>query len=104
MPSDECHKRKVSLCLYYSVVDWHHPNYPNQEERSHELSKPESGDKPDWKKYKEYLKDQATELCSSYGEVLGFWWDTNVPKDRDPSVNAIVKRLQPHAVINKPRL
>ena len=31
-----CHRRGFPLCLYYSVVDWHHPHYPNQG-RSHEL-------------------------------------------------------------------
>ena len=73
MLADECHKRKVPLCLYYSVVDWHHPDYPNQG-RSHELPNPEPGDKPDWNKYKEYLKNQVTELCSNYGVIHGIWW------------------------------
>lgn len=99
MLSDECHKRKVPLCLYYSVVDWHQPNYPNQG-RHHELLRPEPGDQPDWIRYKEFLKAQVTELCSNYGTIHGFWWDMNVPEEQDSSVNAIIRKLQPNAVIN----
>ena len=45
MLADACHKRGVPLCLYYSIADWHQPNYPNQG-RSHELP-PQPGDQPD---------------------------------------------------------
>ena len=98
MLADACHKRKVPLCLYYSIADWNHPNYPNQG-RSHELP-PQPGDSPDWMKYLEFLKAQVKELCSNYGEISGFWWDMNVPKHRDPSINGMIRKLQPNAVIN----
>ncbi len=97
--SDVCHERKIPLCLYYSIVDWHHPNYPNQG-RHHELSKPETGDIPDWNRYMEFLKAQVKELCSNYGEIHGFWWDMNVPDYKDASVNEMIRKLQPNAVIN----
>jgi alpha-L-fucosidase len=99
MLADACHKRNVPLCLYYSVVDWHHPNYPNLG-RHHELSGPEPGDQPDWEKYMEFLKAQVTELCTNYGEIHGFWWDMNVPEHQDPSINNMIRKLQPKAVIN----
>lgn len=97
--SDACHKRKVPLCLYYSIADWNHPNYPNQG-RHHELAGPEPGDTPDWDKYMEFLKAQVKELCSNYGKIDGFWWDMNVPLYKDPTVNDMIRSLQPSAVIN----
>jgi alpha-L-fucosidase len=99
MLSDACHKRKVPLCFYYSIADWNHPNYPNQG-RHHELPGPEPGDNPDWDKYMEFLKAQVKELCTNYGIINGFWWDMNVPLYKDPSVNAMIRTLQPSAVIN----
>ena len=99
MLSDECHKREIPLCLYYSIVDWNHPCYPNQG-RHHELQAPEPGDHPDWDKYMEFLKGQVRELCTNYGVIHGFWWDMNVPQYRDPSINNMIRRLQPNAVIN----
>ncbi len=96
--ADACHRRQFPLCLYYSVADWHHPNYPN-EGRHHELE-PQAGDEPDWNKYLEFLKAQVRELCTNYGEIHGFWWDMNVPEYKDPSINAMIRQLQPKAMIN----
>jgi alpha-L-fucosidase len=48
----------------------------------------------------EFLRAQVKELCSDYGEIHGFWWDMNVPGYKDPSVNAMIRKLQPKAVIN----
>lgn len=97
--SAACHKREFPLGLYYSVVDWHHPNYPNAG-RHHELSGPEPGDRPDWAAYMEYLRRQVTELCTHYGTVRHFFWDTNVPQHGDRSINESLRRLQPRIVIN----
>jgi alpha-L-fucosidase len=99
MLSDACHKRNVPLSLYYSIADWNHPRYPNQG-RHHELAGPEPGDNPDWEKYMEFLRAQVRELCTNYGKISGFWWDMNVPLYKDPSVNAMIRTLQPGAVIN----
>lgn len=98
MLADACHKRNFPLCLYYSCADWHQPNYPNQG-RHHELP-PQPGDQPDLMKYLEFLKAQVRELCTNYGEIHGFWWDMNVDKHADPSINDMIRKLQPKAVIN----
>jgi alpha-L-fucosidase len=47
-----------------------------------------------------FLKEQVRELCSNYGEIHGFWWDMNVPLYKDVSVNDMIRKLQPKAVIN----
>ena len=96
--ADACHRRRFPLCLYYSIVDWHQPNYPNQG-RHHELP-PQPGHSPDWNKYVDFLKAQVRELCTNYGEIHGFWWDMNVPEYKDPSINALIRQLQPKAMIN----
>jgi alpha-L-fucosidase len=96
--ADECHKRKIPLCLYYSIADWNQPNYPNQG-RHHELP-PQPQDSPDWDKYMLFLREQVRELCTNYGEIHGFWWDMNVPVYKDRSVNDMIRKLQPKAVIN----
>lgn len=96
--ADACHRRGMPLCLYYSVADWHQPNYPNQG-RHHEIpAQPQ--DSPDLARYIEFVKAQVRELCSDYGVIHGFWWDMNVDEHVDRSVNAIVRELQPAAVIN----
>lgn len=98
MLAGACHKRDIPLCLYYSIADWNHANYPNLG-RSHELQ-PQPQDSPDWDKYLDFLRGQVRELCTNYGEIHGFWWDMNRPAYRDPSVNDMIRKLQPKAVIN----
>ncbi len=97
--ADACHARGFPLGLYYSVVDWHHPNYPNHG-RHHELAGPEPGDAPNWSLYMDYLRAQVQELCTNYGEIRHFFWDMNVPGHFDPTVNAMLRSLQPNIVIN----
>ena len=94
-----CQRRGIPLCLYHSVVDWHHPNYPNQG-RSHELAGVLPGDEPDMDRYTEFLRAQVRELCTEYGKIHGFWWDMNVTGIRDTSINEMIRELQPDAVIN----
>ncbi len=94
-----CHRRKFPLCLYYSLADMHHPNYPTAG-RPYELRAPEPGDQPDLARYMAFVQAQVRELCSNYGEIHGFWWDANVLKHRDPALNALIRQLQPNAVIN----
>jgi alpha-L-fucosidase len=98
MLAEACHKRAIPLCLYYSIADWNQPNYPN-EGRHHELP-PQKGDSPDWNKYLDFLKAQVRELCTNYGKIHGFWWDMNVPEYKDPSINAMIRELQPGVIIN----
>jgi len=99
MLAEACERRGIRLCLYYSVVDWHHPNYPNQG-RSHELEQPESGDDPNLDKYFDYLKAQIRELCTNYGTISGIFWDINETGVVDESINNMIRELQPSAVIN----
>ncbi len=98
MIANACHNRNIPLCLYYAIVDNNHPNYPNQG-RVHELQ-PQPQDTPDIEKYMDLLKAQVRELCTNYGEIHGFWWDANRLGIKDPSINAMIRKLQPKAVIN----
>ncbi|MBW3622994.1 MAG: alpha-L-fucosidase [Armatimonadetes bacterium] len=99
MLAEACHRRNFPLCLYYSIVDWHHPNYPNQG-RHHELPGPLPGDEPDHDKYLDFLKAQVRELCTQYGKLHAFWWDMNVEQHVDPSIHAMIRELQPGILIN----
>ncbi len=99
MLAGACHQRNMPLCLYYSCADMHHPNYPNAG-RDYELPAPAPGDRPDLARYLDFVKAQIRELCTNYGRIHGFWWDANVIKHRDPTLNALIRSLQPGIIIN----
>ena len=94
-----CHKRGMGFGLYYSLPDWHHPNYPNKG-RHHEMFGPRKGDDPDEEKYLEFVERQITELLGNYGPVNQLFWDVNVAEFFKPEINETVRRLQPGIVIN----
>ena len=98
MMADECHRRNFRLVLYYSIADWHRPDYPNLG-RSHEIrTNPRLHDE---KKYLEYVENQVRELCTNYGRIDGFWWDMNVAYPRKiRRINQMIRKLQPTAVID----
>lgn len=97
MLTEECHKRDFPIVVYYSVVDWHQKCYPNLG-GDHEIeTDPKFHNMPE---YAEYLKRQLRELCTNYGKINGIWWDINSRKWFDPSVNAMIRQLQPSVVIN----
>lgn len=97
--AEACQRRRFPLALYYSITDMHQTNYPTAGRR-YEKAAPDPEDQPDLGKYIEFVKAQVRELCTHYGEIHGFWWDANELEYRDPSINAMIRKLQPNAVIN----
>ncbi len=97
MLAAECRRRDFPLGIYYSVVDWDRPEYPNRG-RHHELATDPARHDPE--SYLGFLRRQVRELCTRYGKLCSFWFDMNVAEFRDLSVNAMIRELQPGAVIN----
>ena len=99
MLSDACAKRGMDLGLYYSLPDWHHPNYPNLG-RSHSMRWFRPEDEIDEEKYLLFVEEQIKELLTHYGKITHLFWDVNVAKFHKPSINEMVRELQPGILIN----
>jgi len=94
-----CRRRGMPLGLYYSVVDMNHPTYPHAGRRWEFAASP-SGDRPDYDRYIDYVRQQVEELCTRYGKIHEFWWDANPAHWQDPRINDRIRELQPGIVIN----
>ncbi|UZR96708.1 alpha-L-fucosidase [Chondrinema litorale] len=109
---DAFRKEGLKIGFYYSLLDWHHPEYAI--DRNHPLS-PE--DEADYKKlnkdrdmniYREYLKNQVKEILTSYGKIDLLWLDYSFPnphgKFRDDwgsvELMKMVRELQPEIIVN----
>lgn len=95
--ADACHRHGMPLSLYYSNPDWHYPKGYNPAS-THQWKAVNQG-QPDTVAYRQYIKDQITELLTGYGSIYTLFWDIP-PKIEDPSVNELVRRLQPGILIN----
>jgi len=97
MLADACRKHGMLLSLYYSNPDWHHPQGYNPDS-THQW-KSVNLNAPDFETYKQYIKNQITELLTNYGKIYTLFWDIP-PRVEDRSFNELVRKLQPGIYIN----
>jgi len=96
----ECRRQGIRLFLYYSQLDWHHPDYWPRGSTGRNSGRPESGD---WSRYLDFMDVQLAELLTNYGPIGGVWfdgmWDKPDADWRLPHTYALIHRLQPAALI-----
>ncbi len=92
-----CRRQGLAFGTYYSVCDWHHPDFPRTSPGGQVRR-----DKSDIAAYRRYLRAQVTELIQSYGPLLTVWFDVPQEFDRaEGSENVRVCRaLQPDILVN----
>ena len=96
--------------FYYSILDWHHPEFPVNTEGS--LAHPMSGNAEfmekekdrDVKKYVEFARNQITELLTEFGPIDVFWSDIpfSDPEGEKHGEDLIklIRELQPNILLN----
>ncbi|MBQ7257049.1 MAG: alpha-L-fucosidase [Abditibacteriota bacterium] len=115
---DAFREKGFKIGLYYSLFDWHHPDYiidhlhPLRNLPPSEIE--EINSKRDMKKYTEYLHNQVKELLTNYGEISELWFDNSLDPNPDyphlkgkgakewDSANLVkmIRKLQPNIMIN----
>ena len=95
-----CKKYGLKFCFYYSIMDWHHPDYLPR--RDWEKDRP-AGD-ADYNKYVDYMKAELKELLTQYGDIGVLWfdgeWESTWNQTRGLDLYYYVKSLQPSIIIN----
>jgi alpha-L-fucosidase len=98
--ADACRKHGVTLFFYYSLLDWHHPDYFPVGRTGHHTGREAKGD---WSKYVAYYQGQVRELCTRYGAIGGVWFDgwwDRPDADWDlAGTYKLIHELQPGAVV-----
>ncbi len=71
--------RARGLCagLYFSLIDWRHPDYPHYGDLHHPMrDDPSYGNEGrDFGRYLDYLHSQVREPCTNYGKLDLLWFD-----------------------------
>ena len=109
---DACRKHGLRVGFYYSVIDWHHPDYafddthPQAPRTAADFARLNKG--RDMARYRAYMFEQVRELMTDYGKIDIVWFDYT-PKGSCPKTwqdwNAVelvkmVRNLQPGIIIN----
>ncbi len=67
----------LHIGFYYSLIDWHHPEFPIDplHPRRDDPDAYEQSKDRDMTKYAKYMRDQVTELLTNYGKIDILWFD-----------------------------
>jgi len=84
----------LKVGFYYSLMDWHHPD-------GHACARDEAARR----RFTAYTQGLVRELCSNYGKIDILWYDVSWPLTSPEAweswrLNAMVRKLQPHILIN----
>lgn len=102
----------LGIGFYYSLIDWHHPEYTIDRVHPQSVSSQKEYDElnkdRDMSIYQTYLKNQVREILSNYGKIDILWMDYSFPgrfgkgKDDWGSVELMkmVRELQPGILVN----
>jgi alpha-L-fucosidase len=93
--------------LYYSLSDWHHPDYPAFTEayKPYNFANLPQPTPEQWSRYLDFLFGQVRELLTNYGRIDVIWfdgqWERLLPERwKAPELRAMIKSLQPDILIN----
>ncbi|MFZ4521398.1 MAG: alpha-L-fucosidase [Bacteroidales bacterium] len=95
-----CRKYGLKFCFYYSIMDWHHPDYLPRRE----WEKTRTAEGADFSKYVPYMKAELKELLTNYGEIGVLWfdgeWESTWNEKYGKEIYSYVKSLQPNVLVN----
>jgi alpha-L-fucosidase len=97
----------LKVGLYYSLLDWHHPQYPAFGDRYHPMRDNAAYKEPprDFSNYLAYLHGQVRELLTNYGKIDIIWFDFAYDELKGEAWRAtelvqMARTLQPHILID----
>lgn len=97
----------LKVGFYYSLLDWHHPDYPIAGDSIHPMRK-----HPDFQNHKgnlpvyaDYIRNQVRELLTNYGKIDVIWFDFSYDQMRGEAWKGtelvkMVRELQPDILID----
>ncbi|SCD22148.1 Alpha-L-fucosidase [Proteiniphilum saccharofermentans] len=102
----------IKIGFYYSLIDWHHPHFtydrihPNGPTDAEERKKANENRNMDI--YRQYMKDQLTELLTQFGRIDELFLDFSYPGEngkghedwKSEELLALVRKLQPNILVN----
>lgn len=102
----------IRIGFYYSLLDWHHPDYtldschPQRVDDGDKAKIDKFNEGRDLARYREYMKNQVTELLTNYGQIDIIWFDFSMPGQKgrnewdSEGLLKLAKSLQPNIIVD----
>ncbi len=99
----------LNIGFYYSIADWHHPEFPIDKIHPDRIDPVEQNKKRDISKYNKYMSGQIRELLTNYGKIDILWFDGCFPVEQEDgsdhwdaaNLAKMIRSLQPGILINE---
>ncbi|MFB7814258.1 alpha-L-fucosidase [Paenibacillus chitinolyticus] len=113
--ADAVTRRGIRLGLYFSLIDWSHPDYPSvyeggrvpeEPDRANPFSSPADGvqDEEKWQRFLTFNNEQLKELLTNYGKVDLLWFDGDWERSAEqwnlPAFKNYLLSFNPEIMIN----
>lgn len=101
MLAQACKVHGLKLFVYYSPLDWSHPDFYPRGFTGLHSGRPESGN---WNNYLQYMNRQIEEILTEYEDIAGIWldgwWDRPSHETwRTEETYQLIHRLKPDVLI-----
>ena len=104
---DAMREEGLKVGLYFSIIDWHHKDYPKYQDAFHPMRDNESfkDEEIDFDNYLRFMHGQVEELVTQYGKLDILWFDFSYDEMRGEKWKAgelieMVRRHQPDVIID----
>ncbi|MFC4305066.1 alpha-L-fucosidase [Cohnella boryungensis] len=104
---DAFREEGLKVGLYFSLIDWYHPDYPAYGDRIHPMRDDEAfrRDPATFDRYLDYMHGQVRELLTNYGKLDLMWFDYSYDemigeKWRATELMETIRSLQPHIIVD----
>ncbi len=97
----------LKVGLYFSLIDWHHPDYPKYNDLIHPMRGREEykEEKIDFSNYLTYMHKQVKEIVTKYGKLDILWFDYSYEnmmgeKWQATKLMEMVRHYQPDVIVD----
>ncbi len=104
---DACREEGIRVGLYFSLIDWHHPDFPKYQDRQHPMRNCETykDEIIHFDRYLDYMHGQVKELVTNYGKLDLLWFDFSYDdmcgeKWQAEDLIRMVRSYQPDVIID----
>lgn len=104
---EACREEGIKAGLYFSLIDWSHPDFPKYGDRQHPMRNNEAykDEKINFDNYLTFMHNQVREIVTNYGKLDLLWFDFSYDelcgeKWKATDLINMVRKYQPDVIID----
>lgn len=103
---DAMRSHSIRVGLYFSLIDWHHPDYPafTDADKPYVFGQWRQPTDQQWQRFIGFMFSQVRELLTNYGKIDILWfdgaWERTPEQWQTIALHEMIRSLQPEILIN----